>query len=526
MAAIYVVVIALGNTHAWSGSDAGGKVATLRWMDQHHSLKPDVGYWAARWDPTGEHHPLIYTTKHGDQWVQVTSLPFVYAGLPLWRLAGTAGILLIPLAGSLLAAYGARRLSIALGSPNGWWAFWLVGLGAPMLFYAGDFWEHSMAVGLALVALAFAVEGGVWRTLAAGVVLGLAAILRTEVLVYAAAIGGAMLFVADERRAWLRRPIRIVTLAIGFGAVYAANTIVEHAVLSAGLRYSRAGGNVTAAGSGLGSRLRDGVLTAVGLFSDDTNKAFAVGGVLVVVLLVVAAVALGRRIPSLSARAAGVTAAALYGVRFASVGFVPGFFPTTPVSAAALAKPATARQRAIVVAAVVALPIVWALEWRGQLLPQWGGRYVLLSGALLTVIGATALESRPRTWALVTLVGLALAVSAFGAVWHAQRTRGVARAMTQIESAPRDAVIVSRIAHLAREGGAWYGKHRWLNASGDDGTVQAASIAGQAGASRIDVVDLHETGHRPQALGGWRVSGERLVPFLGFQLDVVSYRRA
>ena len=85
-------------------------------MDAHHSLKPDVGYWAATWDPNGEHHPLIYTERHGKQWVQVTSLPFVYAGLPLWRIGGTAAILLLPVAGSLLGAYGARRLALALGA--------------------------------------------------------------------------------------------------------------------------------------------------------------------------------------------------------------------------------------------------------------------------------------------------------------------------------------------------------------------------------------------------------------------------
>ena len=83
--------------------------------------------------------------------MQVTSLPFVYAGLPLYKAAGTAGILLLPIAGSLLAAYAARRLALALGASTGWWAFWLVGVGTPMLFYAGDFWEHSMGVGLMLL---------------------------------------------------------------------------------------------------------------------------------------------------------------------------------------------------------------------------------------------------------------------------------------------------------------------------------------------------------------------------------------
>ncbi|MBV8160887.1 MAG: hypothetical protein JO265_08190, partial [Acidimicrobiia bacterium] len=277
LAAIYVAVIALGNTHAWSGSDAGGKVATIRWMDQHHSLKPDVGYWAARWDPTGEHHPLVYTQRHGSQWVQVTSLPFIYAGLPLYRVGGTAGILLLPVAGSLLAAYAARRLARLLGAATGWWAFWLVGVGTPMLFYAGDFWEHSMAVGLMLLAFALALEGGVVRALAAGVLAGAAGVLRTEVLLYAAAAGVALLAFGGEWRPWVRRPVRVVAVAGGLVAVVVANAAGERAVLGTGLRDTRAGSNIAAAGSTASTRLHDGVLTAIGLFGDDTARAYVAG---------------------------------------------------------------------------------------------------------------------------------------------------------------------------------------------------------------------------------------------------------
>jgi hypothetical protein len=89
---------------------------------------------------------------------------------------------------------------------------------------------------------------------------------------------------------------------------------------------------------------------------------------------------------------------------------------------------------------------------------------------------------------------------------------------------PRDVVVVSRLAHLGREAGAWYGRNRWLNAAGDEGTAQAASIAASANASRIDVVDLDQ-GRPPQDLDGWRVSGTRLVPYLGFHLRDTSYTR-
>jgi len=527
LAALYVVVIALGNTHAWSGSDAGGKVATIRWMDQHHSWKPDVGYWAAPFDPSGTHHPLIYTQRHGSQWVQVTSLPFVYAGLPLYRAAGTAGILVLPVVGSLLAAYAARRLARALGAPSGWWAFWLVGIGTPMLFYAGDFWEHSMGVGLMLLAFALALEGGVGRALAAGVAAGVAVVLRTELLLYAGFVGLALLLIGGEWRSWVRAPARAVALVAGLGAVLVANGAFERAVIGAGLRDTRAGSNVASAGSTLGTRLHDGALTAIGLFGDDTAKAYAAGAVVVAALLLFAWAVLHDKERSPLAVVRGAVATGLYLARFASTGlvlFVPGFFPAAPASAAGLTGASRGRQAAVAVAAVAVLPAVWLLEWRGQLLPQWGGRYVLLSGALLTVVGAAALERHGRTPGVVVLVALTLLMAVFSSAWHIQRTRGVARAVASIQRVPSDVVIVSRLAHLGREGGAWYGRNRWLSAAGDDGTSQSASIAAAANASRIDVVDLDQ-GQRAQDLGGWTVSGRRLVPYLGFRLVDTSYTR-
>ena len=502
-------------------------MATIRWMDQHHSLKPDVGYWAAKWDPQGDHHPLIYTQKHGDQWVQVTSFPFVYAGLPLYKVGGTGGILLLPVLGSLLAAYGARRLAKALGASTGWWAFWLVGVGTPMLFYAGDFWEHSMAVGLMLLAFALALEGGAGKALAAGALTGLAGVLRTEVLLYAAFVGIALLLVAGEWEEWIRAPKRIVALIAGLAAVLVANGALERAVLGSGLRDTRAGSNVAAAGSTLGTRLHDGLLTAIGLFGDDTTKAYVGGAVVVLALLAFTWAMFNDRERAPFTVLTGAVAVALYVVRFAKAGlvlFVPGVFPAAPISAAGVTGARTRQQIAVAGAAVVVLPAVWLLQWRGQLLPQWGGRYVLLTGTLLTVVGAVALERKTRTICTVTLVGITVVTAGFSAAWHIQRTRGVARTAAAVERVPRDVVVVSRLAHLGREAGAYYGRNRWLNAAGDDGTVQAAGIAAQANVTRIDVVDLDE-GQRPQDIAGWTQSGRRQVPYLGFHFVVTSYTR-
>ena len=124
----------------------------------------------------------------------------------------------------------------------------------------------------------------------------------------------------------------------------------------------------------------------------------------------------------------------------------------------------------------------------------------------------------------MVLVGLAVVVSGFGAAWHAQRTVSVARAISAVEAVPPDVVVVSRLAHLGREGGAWYGRHRWLDAE-TEGTRRAAALAADAGSRRIDVVGVDD-GVRAEELPGWRRVGTRRVPYLGVHLMVVRYQRA
>src|SRR5205823_5745171 len=83
---------------------------------------------------------------------------------------------------------------------------------------------------------------------AAGALTGLAAVLRTETLLYAAFLGAALLVFGGEWQAWIRRPKRAVALVAGLAAVLVANGAVERAVLSSGLRDTPPGSNVAATG--------------------------------------------------------------------------------------------------------------------------------------------------------------------------------------------------------------------------------------------------------------------------------------
>src|SRR5205807_2001537 len=152
----------------------------------------------------------------GHRWVDVTTVPMLYLGYPLYRLGGYRLALLLPMLGAVAAALAARALARRLGADEGvgWAAFFLVAVASPLAIYALDFWEHSIGVALMgwgvvllldALRLAAPVSGAPGRqngdptrqkavgvrswgraAATAGLLFGAAATLRTEALVYAA----------------------------------------------------------------------------------------------------------------------------------------------------------------------------------------------------------------------------------------------------------------------------------------------------------------------------------------------------
>ena len=489
--AVYATVIALGDSRVYSGSDAGGKAATVRAMVERGDWDPDVGYWAADLDPEGKHHPLVNTHRSGDRWIQVTSLPMIWASRPLYAWFGHPGLLIIPCLGAVLAAVSARRLAVALGAESGWWALWLVGLGTPMVFYAGDFWEHAPAVGLAVLAVALAIGPRLdpWRGLLCGVAGGLAIALRTEVAIYAVCIFVAVMSERSARERY-RRSIGFSALASVSGAmVVAANLLVERTLLGGIAESARSGALVRGAGSSVGERLRDGLLTTVGVFPDDRPAALLLGLVAAVGLVALGLLAQGRRGPLLWGLAAAAGLVAL--VRAVDgLGFVPGALAAAPAGALAIQAGHRSMGQRVAVAAVAAVPFIWLTSSTGLLVPQWGGRYLLLTGALLTVVGAVELERRALTPPAVALVAMALIVGSVGAAWHAVRTNAYGSAIARIQAVPAAAVIVSSYDHLGREAGSWHGERRWLR---DDSRGNAVLLA-RTVASPLRQVSVGSTG--------------------------------
>ena len=149
---------ALNDPRGTLGTDTGGKLATLRTMERHGGLDPDIGYWAEREDPAGVLHPLYYTYRVGRNWVNVTTLPMLYAAYPLYRIGGDRAVLLLPMLGAVFSAFAARALARRLGGGTGWTAFWAIGLASPVAIYALDFWEHSVGLAFMLWGVVFVLD--------------------------------------------------------------------------------------------------------------------------------------------------------------------------------------------------------------------------------------------------------------------------------------------------------------------------------------------------------------------------------
>jgi len=95
--------------------------------------------------------------------------------------------------------------------------------------------------------------------------------------------------------------------------------------------------------------------------------------------------------------------------------------------------------------------------------------------------------------------------------------------MVELRTGP-DTVLISREAHVLREGGAFLGPdQRWLTAEDDGALDRAAEVAAAADAGHIEVVQVAGRSV-PRRLGRYTREGGRTVEFLpGLSLRVVRY---
>lgn len=537
LTAILAFALVLTDPSGFLSTDVGGKVATLEAMDDRGDVSPDLGYWAEAVDPDGSLYPMWSTVHVNDRWVNVTSLPMLYAMLPLYHVGGALAAGVVPLAGTVAAAAAAAWLAGEIGGRRRA-TFWMVGAASPLTIYALDLWEHSLGVAAMVAAITLSLRAsrgeGSWRPAAvAGLLFGLAATMRQEALVYGFVAGVALIgrlwFLTPRSSLWSRL-VRTTppsgAVALGALATMAANTILEHAMIGGVTRTGRSAGTAAAFGSDLGLRWREAIITGASAFPS-SEPLLLVVGIATVALLV----AIGRAALNPDAKAAPI---GLYTVGLGLIAillvldliveggrFIPGLAATTPIAALGLWGAFREPDRAFVASiALGSLPLVWATQYTGGAGPQWGGRYILTTGTVLVAIATAVLVGARARRVLVRVAAVGFAVTFFGVGWTVYRTASIGTAMEQL-AAREETVLVFSDSHLSREGGVHAYREKWLAALTDETRQEAADALVALGVDRIGYVQ-HDRGDVPTVLPGWEVVGTDRVRLIGDDYLLVS----
>jgi hypothetical protein len=533
--ACYASLAALTDTGGYLGTDTGTKVHTLEVMDREDDFSPDIGYWAEDLDPSGSVHPIHQTKRQPDgSWVGVTTLPMLELSKPLYEAGGYRAALLLPMLGGVGAAFAARAVALRVGGAgSGWWAYWVIGLGSPVLVYSLDLWEHSLGVACLLGAAAcfLAVVDGrtPWLAVLAGAFVGAGAVMRQEALVYGFVMTAATCLVLLAGNRSLVRPVLtgVGTLA-GFVVPWWANGLLESSLAGrsrTGRSASTASASVAggASSSEVAERIEEGALTLVGLVP--TSAALSVLlGLAIAGAVMVAWRAEGRGDRSFVLIALGAAAAVYVADALGGLGFVPGMLVAFPLAIGGLLtwRATTPNGRLVVVIAVASLPLVYAFQYLGGGAPQWGGRYTLTSAALLGIVALRHLGGA-RPLLLRGLVMLSFLVTGLGAAWLVERSHAVDSFFTEVERRA-EPVVIARQAFLLREGGAAVVGERWLSPEDEVEFMRAVDIARATGERRFTVLEWENPAPPPQALpDDVREVSRAELEFVDTEVGLVTY---
>jgi hypothetical protein len=222
VAALALAIWVLGfATRGLFSGDSGVKLAqahalwdsgfSSRGLPYDYALDP-----RGRYVPYDEDPPQFVLTNNGERQGKY-SITFTAMAAPLIGLLGLTGMMLPGLAGGTMILVGVDRVGGCMGlSDPARISAALVTVGlTPVLFYIGQFTEHTLAVGLTLLALSLVLDGGGMRPLFAGALVGAAATLRPECY-----IAVATLDVVLVARAGIALRPRIAA-----GAVYIAGAL-------------------------------------------------------------------------------------------------------------------------------------------------------------------------------------------------------------------------------------------------------------------------------------------------------------
>jgi hypothetical protein len=526
---------------------------------------PEIVYPARPLDPelrffpwSGHHFQAV-----GGRVVSYYLPYFALLSLPGYRLAGAAGLYLLPLAAAIAtlllfpllleeAGLAAARAPATL----------VLGLGTPLLFYGMTFWEHSLAILPALAAVVLLLRAGrLGRTreaLGAGLLLALSTVLREEGYVLTLALLAAFLWTYRVPRlgaalagAWLAvmAPVwwlqhRLFGAALGIHAA-------AYGALAAPARGGGAGG-LDELGRQLGAKLGDYAYFLLRFHPEPR-----VSGWLAVPFALVCVAGLRRRrrtgVLDLCLLGLATAAAAVFVVLLAAdprgvfdTLFTQGLLPHTPLLLLALlglraqlASPERPGRFLAATCILFAVLVVLPLN-RADVGILWGPRHFLALYPLLVTLSLLALRdlrrsaeraAHRRALALLAaaLALLGVAVEGQGLRLLALKKAGSERMLEAVRAAPGHTVVTDAY-WLTEELAALYFERDFLEVGSDAAYRDALDLLARSGESEATVVLSRRYGRlSPAAMADLRtraVSG-RLVrtPGLEFlEIAVVSVR--
>ena len=480
------------------GTDTGGKVATIEAMVDRADWNPSIGYWAEEFDPDGVAHPFFSTRRTEQGWINVTSLPMIFATRLLAGPLGEFALLVVPIFGSILTCLAAAELGRRFGAKSWSVGFWVAASCSPIWVYGLDFWEHSIGLALMLWGVVALLSGLAtpansirWMGLS-GLMFGLSATMRQEALVFGF-VAGIVCLVGGEVETPLRRLGRGGTMAAAALVPLVLNHLLEAEVYGAALRSGRAVGVVSAAsGTSLGQRLQEGVL----ITASPINLLHPLS-MLMALIVTVGLAWLGLAVLNGSDRQRPLVlcglAVLLIFLRTAVLGpsFVPGMFAAVPVAGLGLAVAVHHRDRVVLALALGPLPLVWATQYPGAAEAQWAGRYILVSGLVLAVLGAvTVARTHPRV--VVGFVVANVVLSALGVTWLVQRTHEFGEANRT--AAATEGVVVFSDSFLAREAAPLSWDQQWLSAGSAQERAVTVRVLDASGAEDFTLIVYPQEG--------------------------------
>jgi hypothetical protein len=484
----------VGTSTSWT-SDEGSTIHQVRTLD--------AGSWRLAHplpaaDPVGANYPLD-GADWGSRGVAPLARHPLYPAmlLPLYQLAGIAGLVGASLAGTVLAAVAAGHLAGLVAARLQRPTFWLVGLASPAFFYGFVVMAHTLAAAAGLGAAASILAAGratarVRRWSLVGAACGLVAVcvaLRTEGVFLGPALAAGVV-VAGTGLGYSRLARATVGSALVASAAAAllADRLWVRSIL--GTIEPRPTDLFASAGhrtSWLGDRL-NGLRVSMLRPSIDTS-AGAVLLLSVSALCLVLAVVILRRARSDQALAAKLVAVAgvAAGLRLvvAPADAVTGLLVAFPTLWAGLALlPAKSARSPVpcfllVSGGVAGTGVATTIYREGGGL-EWGGRYFLVAALLLTPVAVAGLvhvaerlvDGRERVLAVAGLGLLTAALSWQGVTtiddFHRDgrlETELVNRAAASLGD--EHPVIVATGPAMARVHYTGFSEQRWLGATVD-----------------------------------------------------------